>query len=152
MAGACFRDGMLSGFAKPAAAEMNNLHLKGNPAGCPGDPVYRWILPVKSHTGWTPFGHTICGSNALALRHSNGIQRNTGAKLHQGNPGQCNPRAGERRGDELWKVDQVGGAVSALFLEPLRMIFRVLAPSLPGNTCFLSIDSSGAGVVLILLA
>jgi hypothetical protein len=48
-----------------------------------------------------------------------------GAKSSQRNVGQCNQRAAERRGDELWKVDQVGGAVLAPFLRPIKNDFSV---------------------------
>jgi hypothetical protein len=74
-----------------------------------------------------------------------------GAKLHQGNPGPFTPCAAERRGDKRWKVDQAGGAVLVLFFYPLRMIFPGLAPVLPRNSPFFSIDSSRAGADLILL-
>ncbi len=65
-----------------------------------------------------------------------------GAKTPHRNVGQCNERAAERRGDELWKGDQVGGVVLGLFSALLKMIFPVPAPSLPHNARVFSIDSS----------
>jgi hypothetical protein len=46
-------------------------------------------------------------------------------------PQDWSQHAAERRGDELWKFDQGGGAVLALFFRPIKNDFPVPAPSLP---------------------